>query len=235
MKLRQVALAAQSLSPYRQEMFDLLGLNADFKDPGVAEFGLENSVMAIGDSFLEIVAPTQDNTAAGRTLERTGTTACGYMVLFQVEDFAAWQTRLGPNIRRVWEIERAEVSACHIHPKDIGAAIVSVDEMRPPAEWVWGGPDWKNQQATRVNALVGCEVAGVDPLGLCQSWSQILGVQVDEDQSKLTFSDGTFVQFTPLGEGNQGVRSIVVSTEDPALLDQGSVTFGSFEIKFCPT
>ena len=66
MKLRQVALAAAELEPARSTLFELLGIHKDYADPGVGEFGLINSVMAIGDTFLEIVAPSEANTAAGR-------------------------------------------------------------------------------------------------------------------------------------------------------------------------
>ena len=64
MKLRQIALVARELGPVREAFFAVLGLNADFNDPGVAKFGLENSVMALGDTFLEVVAPVEENTTA---------------------------------------------------------------------------------------------------------------------------------------------------------------------------
>ena len=70
MKLRQVALAATDLTDTRAKLFLLLGINEDFADAGVGEFGLVNSVMAIGDTFLEIVSPNAPATAAGRTLDR---------------------------------------------------------------------------------------------------------------------------------------------------------------------
>ena len=52
MNLRQVALVAEQLAPVRQDIFAVLGIDADFADNGVAEFGLENSVMTIGKTFL---------------------------------------------------------------------------------------------------------------------------------------------------------------------------------------
>ena len=70
MRLRQVAFVAENLMQVREELFQLLGLSEDYADPGVGEFGLENSVMTIGDTFLEVVSPTQTGTTAGRLLER---------------------------------------------------------------------------------------------------------------------------------------------------------------------
>ena len=44
MRLRQVAFVAENLMQVREELFQLLGLSEDYADPGVGEFGLENSV-----------------------------------------------------------------------------------------------------------------------------------------------------------------------------------------------
>ena len=93
MRLRQVAIAACSLARPREALMRVFGVADDFKDPGVGEFGLENSVMALGDTFFEIVAPVEDNSAAGRMLARRGAQQCGYMALFQVDDFTRHRIR----------------------------------------------------------------------------------------------------------------------------------------------
>ena len=62
MKLKQVALVAGELAPVREQIFDILGLVADYDDPGVGAFGLCNSVMAIGETFLEVVCPKEEGT-----------------------------------------------------------------------------------------------------------------------------------------------------------------------------
>ena len=186
MRLRQVAVAATALEPFRSQVFSALGLDADFRDPGVGEFGLENSVMAIGDTFFEIVAPVTDNTAAGRSLARRNASLCGYMALFQVDDFDQFQKKLEQDgIRRVWNVERPEVSACHVHPKDIGGAIVSFDEMRPAEEWVWGGPDWRHNQARHAALIRGCVLTSPHPHELARRWADILGVPLSVDGETL--------------------------------------------------
>ena len=174
MKLRQVAMAAPDLEPARSQLFELLGISSDYADPGVGEFGLVNSVMAIGDSFLEIVAPSQPATAAGRLLARRGET-CGYMVLMQVDDFAEFDAYLQTHqVRKVWQVDRAEVSACHVHPKDIGGAIVSFDEMRPEQSWVWGGPNWAEQRAQNVTRILACTLCSPNHEGLAARWSELM-------------------------------------------------------------
>ena len=58
-----------------------LGLDEPFRDPGVGVFGLENAVFAVGDTFLEVVAPVQPDTTAGRYLQRRGGDS-GYMAIY---------------------------------------------------------------------------------------------------------------------------------------------------------
>ena len=72
MRLRQVALVAREIEPAVEALRSVLGLGDPFRDPGVAEFGLRNAVMPLGDDFLEVVSPVQPGTSAGRWLERHG-------------------------------------------------------------------------------------------------------------------------------------------------------------------
>ena len=71
-RLRQAVLVAEDLEPTASALRRTLGLGEPFHDPGVGEFGLSNAVFAIGDCFLEVIAPTQSGTAAERYLERHG-------------------------------------------------------------------------------------------------------------------------------------------------------------------
>lgn len=220
MRLRQAVLAAGTLEPARSTLFELLGLEADFADPGVEAFGLENSVMAIGDSFLEIVSPVEANTTAGRLLERRKDT-CGYMVIFQVDDHAALSRRLETlGMRTVWRFENDAVAACHVHPKDIGGAIVSFDEMRPAAEWVWGGPKWRDQRATGARQVVGCTMQSPKSAELAARWAQAFDRSVLDVEAghRIDLDDGTFIDFVDLAEGStyEGVRGFTIAVDDPA-------------------
>src|SRR4051812_18782707 len=69
-RLRQVALVARELEPVAGRIRSELGLGEPFRDPGVGEFGLQNVVFAIGDTFLEVVSPVREGTTAGRYLDR---------------------------------------------------------------------------------------------------------------------------------------------------------------------
>lgn len=219
MRLRQIALVAKELAPSRSSFFKLLGLSEDFMDVGVAEFGLENSVMAVGDTFLEIVAPTQDGTTAGRLLERRGGDG-GYMVICQVGDIAPYREHTDAlKVRKVWNIDLPGTSAFHIHPRDIGGAIVSLDQMDPPASWRWAGPGWEEHKAQNVGAICGVTVQADDPAAMAARWGEIL--KEAPEANKLNLADGSWIEFTPIEDGRgEGVCSVTFMDCDLSALAQ---------------
>src|SRR5262249_11512307 len=79
MRLRQVVIAARDLEETVAHLTAVLGLEVGFRDPGVAEFGLVNAVMPVGDTFLEVVSPVASTAPARRFLDRHGDG--GYMVI----------------------------------------------------------------------------------------------------------------------------------------------------------
>ena len=141
-KLRQAVLAAAELEPVAAQLKAHLQLGEPFRDPGVGVFGLANVVFALGDRFIEVVSPIQPGTAAGRYLERQGGDG-GYMVIFDLEDLDGARSRaLAMGVRVVWQLDLDDISGTHLHPKDMGGAIVSIDRSNPYGTWRWGGPAW---------------------------------------------------------------------------------------------
>jgi hypothetical protein len=211
-RLRQAVLVAAELAPVERELRESLALGEPFRDPGVAMFGLQNAVFALGDCFLEIVSPTQPETAAGRYLERHGGD-CGYMVMFDLEDLAGARARAQANqIRVVWQIDLPDVSGTHLHPADIGGAIVSIDASRPYGSWRWGGPEWTEQLGEGApGALTGVVLAVADPAAAAARWADVLGVALDGDGQALALDGGEvrFVQGD--GEGSDGLVEIALS------------------------
>lgn len=214
MRLRQVALAAADLETAKQQLFSLLGLDADYDDPGVSEFGLKNSVMALGDTFLEVVAPKTEGTTVGRLLERRGGDG-GYMVLVQTDDIQPDHERIDAlGVRKIWSADRKQVKAFHIHPKDITGAIVSIDQMTPPESWLWGGSDWSEHPAKHVNEIIGVELQAADPEAMAKRWAEVL------DQKLTREGDNYVVQMNPgivrfIADSNgrgEGVSGVDVST-----------------------
>ncbi len=174
MRLRQIVLAARRIKPLADQLTEAFGLGEPYNDPGVGHFGLENVVYTIGDQFLEIVAPKEEGTAAGRFMDRWG--EGGYMVILQTDDLDALRLRAGEQaIRRVWDIDRKEISASHFHPRDVGGAILSVDTPRPPESWLWAGPGWEARTGEGlVRAATGVSFQSGDPARLAGRWGQLL-------------------------------------------------------------
>lgn len=206
-RLRQLVFACADLSP-ADDLRHLLDLGEPYADPGVAAFGLENAVFALGDQFLEIIAPLPDKetheTAAGRFLSRGG--PGGYMAIFEVEDIGiARQNIDGHGIRRVWNADIDSISASHLHPADTGAAILSIDQPRPAGSWTWGGPDWQKQ--SRPGALKGAIFSAPQPEQLASKWGQALGLTPDD--GTLILKDGKFDYVEGQAEQLTGFRLVV--------------------------
>ncbi len=178
-RLRQAVLVAGELEPVASALRTALSLNEPFRDPGVGEFGLANVVFALGDCFVEVVSPTQADTAAGRYLTRHGGDG-GYMVIFDLEDLEGARSRaLGLGVRVVWQIDLPDISGTHLHPADMRGAIVSLDRSRPYGTWRWGGPQWTGRKGSgAAGRLAGITVAVGDPAAAAARWGEVLGVPV---------------------------------------------------------
>ena len=57
--LRQICLVAAELKPAIEDLAAVLGLNVCYVDPHVDIFGVENSLLAVGTNFIEVVAPVR--------------------------------------------------------------------------------------------------------------------------------------------------------------------------------
>ncbi len=219
MQLRQIALVARDLQPVVDDLCAVLGIEVCFRDPGVEEFGLHNALMPIGASFLEVVSPLREGTTAGRLLERRRGDG-GYMVIAQVADLAAERKRIEElGVRIVWQVALSDAETIHLHPRDVGGAIVSFDQMRPPESWRWAGPEWREHVRTDVTRrLVGAELQAPDPRALAERWSRIFARPVRELASgsyTLALDDGE-LRFVVDHDGRgEGLSGIDLEVDDP--------------------
>jgi hypothetical protein len=175
MRLRQVALIAEKLEPALADLCAVLGIEVGFRDPGVGEFGLHNAVMPIGDTFLEVVSPLGADTAGGRYLRRHGGD-WGYMVLLQCDDLDADRARVERlGVRVVWKMDLPDIRGTHLHPRDIGGAILSLDAAVPPQSWRWAGPDWQAKVRTDiVREISAVDMQAADPAVVARRWAEVL-------------------------------------------------------------
>ena len=52
LQLRQICLVADQLEPVIDDLTQIFGIQRCYVDPGVAAFGLENTLMPLGRNFL---------------------------------------------------------------------------------------------------------------------------------------------------------------------------------------
>ncbi len=218
LRLRQVALVANDLDSTENDLGSALGLDLCFRDPGVAAFGLHNALFSIGDRFLEIVSPTQPGTTAGRLLERRGGDG-GYMVILQTDDLVPFRDRFDDmGVRIVHEAVTDGIVGLHLHPRDLGSAIVSIDRADDPAEWPWAGQAWRDHQRSDVTTdLVGVELQADDPRATAQRWGSALDRAVITDPGgvfRIELDDASLRFVAVADERGPGVSAIDVVSAD---------------------
>jgi hypothetical protein len=219
-RLRQAVLVAAELEPVAAALRAALDLREPFRDPGVGAFGLTNTVFAISDCFLEVIAPSEPGTAAGRHLERHGGDG-GYMVIFDLEDLDGARARAeAAGVRIVWRLDLPDISGTHLHPADMRGAIVSIDQSRPYGCWRWGGPEWTGKIASGApGRLAGVTIAVADPGAVAERWANVLGVPVDGNGEPRLALDGAEVAFTTAAdERGEGLVEIALA-DLPAHVD----------------
>jgi hypothetical protein len=155
LRLRQIALVARELRPVLDDLQAVLGIEPCYVDPGVKAFGLENTLLPVGNQLLEVVAPIRAGTAGGRHLERRGGDG-GYMVITQCDDHEPRSRRVAElGIRKVLEFDvPGQFRDMQLHPKDTGGAFLEIDEQlgprahEPDGPWHPAGHDWQRARRT---------------------------------------------------------------------------------------
>ena len=202
-RLRQIALVATHLESAISELSAALDTDVIYRDPGVTEFGLANALFCIGDQFIEIVSPIQENTTAGRLIEKRGGDG-GYMAIYDtdhVDELVANAKSKG--VRFVWEGSIPGIRGHHMHPRDTSGTLVSIDQTDIPGEWPWAGKKWKERRESSItNGIVGIEVAVEDTDASSARWSE-LGINHD-------------VAFIPTNSRGEGLHTVILRSVDPA-------------------
>jgi hypothetical protein len=219
MRLRQIALVAHDLAAARAEIAAVLGLDYAYDDPGVGKYGLKNAVFPVGTTFLEVVSPQAPGTTAARLLEKRGGDG-GYMVILQVDDLAEARARVrDAGARIVDQTDKDGASFTHIHPKDVGGAILSLDHMNPKERWEWGGPHWHDHVRTDVSvAIVGAELQAEDPSRMAKRWAAVLGRSAKQSDGgwRIELDEGE-IRFAPIRDGRgEGLGAFDVAVRNPS-------------------
>jgi hypothetical protein len=204
LRLRQICLVAPAIEPAVGDIADIMGLKICYRDGNVAKYGLENALLPVDTILLEVVAPFQPGTAAGRFIDKTGGRG-GYMAIFCCDDpdaRGAHANEIG--VRTANVITHAPYHGVQLHPRDCRAAFIEFNHTDgsddvlgpyPPA-----GPDWQKSILKDVTqALTSVEMESPEPEALAAHWGKIIGIAVgknanDEPELKLPNASFRFVK-----------------------------------------
>lgn len=204
-RLRQVAFASSDLEPVADDFEAVFGLKVAFRDPEIIHYGLKNIVLPAGGDFIEVVQPVQPETSAGRYLAKRGGDG-GYMVIMQAGDALAHRARLvaeGIAIVDVMDVEDHQCS--HIHPREFGGILGSIDSTPIAPDWRdaeshWypaGGANWPEARTDDVRGITAVAVQSADPADTARRWSHVLAAPLARDGLHIDVLRGAEVRFVP--------------------------------------
>jgi len=213
--------------PIVNNLCELFECEVAFNDPGVGHFGLENAVIPIGTDFLEVVSPKEENTTAGRFLEKRNGDG-GYMVIIQVDDFKDSKGLVEKNnIKVVWETDLPEAKAIHLHPKQMGGAILSLDWMNPKESWKWAGPEWTSHISGPITGVDGVQIQSDNPETMFQDWLEVLGNPKSSKEKLKIFLDDTWLEFILDSDGRgPGISAFSLKTKDHDIINKRALELG---------
>jgi hypothetical protein len=231
LRLRQICLVTEPIEPAASQLAAIMGLTVCYRDPHVGKYGLENVLIPVDTTLLEIVAPITPGTAAGRFLEKTGGRG-GYMAIFCCDDpDARGRHAASLGVRTANVIDHAPYHGVQLHPRDCRAAFIELnhttgsDNIRrayPPA-----GPDWAEAIRTdTTQALLSVELQSPDPADLAAHWGRILelpvssgadgGAELRLPNAKLRFVKGA----------TEALTALTFKVADPATIREAAQAHG---------
>jgi hypothetical protein len=112
--------------------------------------------------------------------------------------------------------------AIHLHPKDTGGCLLSVDRHSGGADtmggYLWAGPDWQSSVRRDVvisGAVMQCD----DPAARAQRWARLLRrpAAVRADGGYELQLDNAVARFIPLADDRgEGLSRVLLSCAEPA-------------------
>ncbi|MXQ14698.1 VOC family protein [Microvirga makkahensis] len=195
-RLRQICLLTDRLEPLIDTLIAVFGLQvchgkADLTRYGVpyeeppahsaaffSKHGLASAQLPIGDTFLELVAPTRHDTPAGRYLNRRG--GGGYMVITEVEQTDPFLKRVEDHgVRLAGVVDYPTYHELQLDPRDIGASILSFSSHKQDepfdGQWYPAGAHWRDRVQPGYRAIRSAELACADPARTARQWAAVIG------------------------------------------------------------
>jgi hypothetical protein len=231
-RLRQICLAAADIGETERVFNHVLELNVCHRSE-LANFGLENIMYAINGCFLEIVAPTTENTAVDRFLKRNNGRG-GYMAIFDCADIDRHKT-LAANlgVEPIYERRNDKADLLQLNPKQTGATMMEFDHHYGDdsllGHYEWAGNDWHQHVSTEVTgSILGIEISSPRAETRGKLWSQIIDrpVSFQNDRGVIDLDYG-YVNIVGTGEPQPELfTAIDMTATDPDAMKQRAETVG---------
>ena len=188
-KLRQIAMMVNDL-PEAVELYGrVLGMTPS-RWGSLPQFGLNNAVLPAGNgTFVELLAPSDDDSAGARFLQRRG--EAPYLMIFETKDYDI----LIPHLRRcgvriTGETGHEGSRSAFLHPSSCNGAFLEIIEVADPENpWPAAGPDWDSTDHRRgTTQLRQMAVIVHDLDAAIARWSEFFGLQATR-RFQISFTD----------------------------------------------
>jgi len=230
-RLRQIAVVAKDLEKTKDLLTTVIGTEVIFVDPGVAKWGLNNFLIAIGGDVIEVCSPFEAGTTAGRVIDKRGDG--GYMIIMQTmnaEKRRAYIESKGLS-KVIYSYQHDDVHCIQYHPKGIkGGMMPELDSHGASPEhpdplsstfspWHAAGADYGSYSAGMKRRsdlhLIGavCRLGSGDTNteAALSQWEELFGLPRDLNQLVFTNARMGFVKGTK-GQPD-GLVSITIAVE----------------------
>jgi hypothetical protein len=224
LRLRQICVVAPELEPAVDDIAAIFGLEVCHRDPKVEVFGVTNALFVAGTTFIEIIAPFQENTAAGRFLDRSKGRG-GYIAIFDCPDPDARQKHAAAmGVPTAFEIDRPGSYRCvQLHPRECRATMLEFDRTTGGEDLTGryspaGGDGWQKYiDTTTTRAITGIEAISPNPGDLAAHWAAILQREVDASGETPTIHiEGADIRIAGNpDDGRELLETVLVEVVDP--------------------
>ncbi|OJD14200.1 hypothetical protein AJ78_05440 [Emergomyces pasteurianus Ep9510] len=230
-RLRQLALVAHDLKRAKYLLTKVIGTEVVFVDPGVAVWGLENFIVAVGGDFIEVVSPTNPNTTASRLLSKRGDG--GYMIIMQTVDARKQRTHIESKglSKVIYSRAHADSICIQYHPKGIkGGVIPELDSHKATptnpepvasrfAPWHACGADYNSylrgmKRTADLHLIdVTCRLAPGDGdiAAALKQWEETFGVSRSSDS--LHFTNARLRFLSGMQGRSEGIADITIAVQ----------------------
>ena len=240
-RLRQVAFLVKDLEDGKELYRRHLGMETCHSED-LTNYGLLNAVLPAGaGTFIELLQPTSEESAAARYLERRG--EAPYMLIFETSEY----DRLIPNLKSMGvclseEPVTDDYRHAFIHPSSANGAFLEIIEVTSGENpWPSAGPDWQtleHKPLTKQIRQMAVLVRDLDEA--IDKWEKMFGIRPTK-RFQVSFTDleiavlplngkGTFIELAqPTGSDvpsarfleryGEGIYLTIYEIEDSLAMD----------------